>query len=332
MISLSYIIPVYNSEIYLERCVKSCMNQGLEENEYEILLCNDGSTDNSLAIAKDFSQKYSCVKVYSQKNAGAGMARNLGLRHAQGEYVMFVDSDDYLNAIDFNYFFHIAESKNLDLLRFAFKMYDSEGHYSICHMSQFNEEQIYTGAEAVVMDYTIGSACGTLFRRKFLIDMGFHFRVDMAHEDCEFMLRLLPQVKRMMVSSACLYTYCWNEGSTDRDHSPLKVMKSHRSDVVVAKSYLETAQSLPKTNPVSPYYKKKSNSLMTSFLLSLIRNRYGLSLADRKQLLEFAKGENVYPMKRYGTLSWKTSILQIFLNQEWMELLLMRLFGGKSSI
>lgn len=324
---LSIIVPVYNSSKYLKRCVESCFSQGFNSEEFEILLCNDGSIDNSLQIANDLQSKYNCIRVFSQENSGAGIARNLGLDYAYGKYVMFVDSDDYINSIDLRKFIQTAENNNLDVLRFAFKIYDKKGNYTITCESQFDVEHIYSGIDAVLMNYTIGSACGTLFKRDFLIESGIRFRGDMAHEDCEFMLRLIPKAKRLMVTSVCLYTYCWNENSTDRNKSATNIIRLKQSDIVVAKSYHDTADFFPDENPLNEFYHRKGNSLVVQFLISLIGNKSGLSLKNKMELIDFAKSKGVYPMEKFRTLSWKTTLLQIILNQSIIEKTLIRLFN-----
>lgn len=91
---ISIIIPIYNAEKYIKRCVSSVVDQSYEK--LEILLVNDGSTDNSLNISEAFTVKDNRIKVISQDNGGVSKARNTGLRLAKGEYVMFLDSDDYM--------------------------------------------------------------------------------------------------------------------------------------------------------------------------------------------------------------------------------------------
>ena len=118
MIRLSVIIPMWNAERYIERCVSSCYRQGLEEEEFEILIANDGSTDGSVDIVKRLQNEHSNILLFSQENAGAGMARNLGLNHATGRYVMFVDSDDYLNPDTLKPILELAEEKDLDVCRY----------------------------------------------------------------------------------------------------------------------------------------------------------------------------------------------------------------------
>ena len=95
-IKLSIIVPVYNVEKYLERCINSLINQDLCRNEYEIIIVNDGSTDYSGDIAKAIQSKVENIHLYEQVNGGLSAARNTGLKYACGKYVIFVDSDDYL--------------------------------------------------------------------------------------------------------------------------------------------------------------------------------------------------------------------------------------------
>ena len=95
MIKISVIVPVYNTEKYLERCIKSIINQSLTD--IEIIVINDGSTDNSEQILKNFACKDSRIRIINQKNAGLSITRNNGLQIASGEYISFIDSDDYIH-------------------------------------------------------------------------------------------------------------------------------------------------------------------------------------------------------------------------------------------
>ena len=96
MVKLSIIIPVYNTEEYLPRCLNSCLEQDLLANEYEIIAINDGSSDNSLQILNAYALKYPNIRVINQENRGLGATRNRGLNLAIGEYIWFVDSDDWV--------------------------------------------------------------------------------------------------------------------------------------------------------------------------------------------------------------------------------------------
>lgn len=93
---LSIVIPVFNVADYINKCVESCYNQDVPKDQYEIILVNDGSTDNSLELCKRLQEKYNDLKIISQENKGLSGARNTGLKHAFGTYVWFVDSDDWI--------------------------------------------------------------------------------------------------------------------------------------------------------------------------------------------------------------------------------------------
>ena len=96
MILLSIIIPVYNVELFVEKCIRSCETQDINKDEYEIIVVNDGSTDNSLNIVNDLARRFPNIRVFSQSNAGLSAARNKGIQNALGDYIMFVDSDDWI--------------------------------------------------------------------------------------------------------------------------------------------------------------------------------------------------------------------------------------------
>ena len=93
---LSIIIPIYNVEQYIEKCILSCERQNIEKSDYEIICINDGSTDRSEEIVKALKNNYNNIVALSQKNKGVSCARNLGLEKARGEYIWFVDGDDFV--------------------------------------------------------------------------------------------------------------------------------------------------------------------------------------------------------------------------------------------
>ena len=95
-LKLSIIIPVYNVEKYIEVCIESLYKQNISEDEFEVILINDGSTDNSLSILQRFEIQHTNITVISQRNQGLSVTRNNGIKAAKGEYILFVDSDDLI--------------------------------------------------------------------------------------------------------------------------------------------------------------------------------------------------------------------------------------------
>ena len=120
MKQLSVIVPCYNVEGYLERCLTSLVHQNIDADAYEVLLIDDGSTDGTAAICDRYAAQYPQVQAIHQANAGQGAARNTGLDLAQGKYVWFVDSDDFVTENCFQQLLTISESNDLDILFFDF--------------------------------------------------------------------------------------------------------------------------------------------------------------------------------------------------------------------
>ena len=98
-IQLSIIVPVYNVQDYIERCLTSIINSDLERIQYEIIVVNDGTKDGSMLVVNDYLKKYEHIKVFEQENQGLSSARNTGMAHAVGKYIWFVDSDDYIDSM-----------------------------------------------------------------------------------------------------------------------------------------------------------------------------------------------------------------------------------------
>ena len=112
-IKLSIIVPVYNSEKFLNKCINSLINQTIKN--IEIILINDGSSDNSLNICNEFAKKDSRIKVFSQENSGQATARNVGLDNATGEYITFTDADDWVDPDYYEKLLNTALNHNADV-------------------------------------------------------------------------------------------------------------------------------------------------------------------------------------------------------------------------
>ena len=116
---LSIIVPVYNVADYLPKCLDSLLAQDLPQNEYEIIVVNDGSTDNSGNIAQQYADKYANITLINQANQGLSGARNTGIKCAKGDYIQFVDSDDYVDIHLFERLQHIIEQYDPDIIKIS---------------------------------------------------------------------------------------------------------------------------------------------------------------------------------------------------------------------
>ena len=118
---LTILISLYNKEKYIERCLKSLIEQDVSPNMYEIIIVDDGSKDSGGLIVQNYAKKHQNIKLISQLNQGASAARNRGLEAASGDYLYFLDADDYLNTNVLNYLLELGEQNDLEILEFNTK-------------------------------------------------------------------------------------------------------------------------------------------------------------------------------------------------------------------
>lgn len=123
-ILISVIIPIYNAELYLQKCLDSVVNQTLKD--IEVICVDDGSTDNSVDIIKKYMMSDSRIKLFQQSNKGAGAARNYGLKYAIGKYVHFLDSDDWLDLSAYEKTHNVIEETKSDICIFLYTRYDNK--------------------------------------------------------------------------------------------------------------------------------------------------------------------------------------------------------------
>ena len=140
MPKISIIIPVYNAEQYLEECLLSISQQTFTD--FEILAINDGSTDRSLEILKKYQEKEPRLKVFSQVNKGVSAARNLGLDNAKGDYITFVDADDWLHPETIEKYIEIAEKENSDIVISQFLTKKSSEKQASSCIKSFDRKEI----------------------------------------------------------------------------------------------------------------------------------------------------------------------------------------------
>ncbi len=214
---LSLIIPVYNVEKYVAKCIESCINQSLSSSDYEIIIINDGSTDNSLEIVNTIAEKHDNITVFSQKNSGLSLARNKGLVLAQGEYVWFIDSDDWIEA---NCLESIIKRLNgIDVLALEFnETYDD--------ISKNNKVFPITisgnsGIDLLKDSFTI-PAQFYIYRKSFLNENNLFFVPGIFHEDFEFTPRMLYSAKNIAVYEKQVYFYYQRAGSITTSVNPKK--------------------------------------------------------------------------------------------------------------
>lgn len=223
MKKLSIIVPVFNTAKYVERTIESILDQGLDENQYEILIINDGSTDNSLEICNKY-RTLSNVEIISQENKGVSSARNLGIQKSSGDYVYFVDSDDILAKNGLNYVISNFELSRYDIIRIWTKI--------IYNKEQFiTEEEIHghKNFEGNGIDYIAefgleASCYSMIFKKDFLINHDISFQPIIMGEDYLFSSSALLANPQVLSTTCRIYNYIIRQGSamTNKNNDHLK--------------------------------------------------------------------------------------------------------------
>lgn len=222
--TVSVIVPVYNVEPYLPRCIESLLAQTYTA--LEILLINDGSTDHSGTICDEYAAKDSRLKVIHKENGGVSSARNLGLKNAAGDYIGFLDSDDYVAPTIFETLVKQLEATAAHISVCGFANEETPGNFTPYFKGEKktycfdNSEQI---ANLLQNQYYSCSCCDKLFCREVL--NGITFDKTITHyEDLLFLYEAMKRSSKLVFSPEPLYYYCTNEGSASTGRFSDKMM------------------------------------------------------------------------------------------------------------
>ena len=212
MPKVSIIVPIYNTEDYLEKCLNSLINQTLEE--IEIILIDDGSTDNSLSIAKNFQQKDSRIKIIEQENKKQGAARNAGMKIATGEYIGFVDSDDWVDLDYYEKLFNSAKKYNSDI---ALATNVRIGHGKTKYRLNLTKEKFLTTLQDKCdIQHQAKNPCPTnkIYRRTMLEKNNIMWPENVYYEDKLFTIQAIYYANGIVTVPNTFYYYYRNPRST----------------------------------------------------------------------------------------------------------------------
>lgn len=245
---VSVVLPIYNVEMYLERCIESIVNQTYKN--LEIILVDDGSPDHCPQICDEWGKKDSRVRVVHKVNAGLGMARNTGIEHATGKYICFFDSDDYVKTDTIEKIVGLAEKVNADIVTFGYSNVDNNGLVKNEYVPSTVKE-IFRGKEVQeeflpdmlaerkesVNKRLHMSAWASLYSMKLIKESGWKFvsEREIIAEDVYSLLVLYKSVQCVAVLSEALYFYCDNGASLTHTYRKDRYKK-------IEKFYIETTQ------------------------------------------------------------------------------------------
>lgn len=236
---VSVVLPIYNVEKYLDRCLSSVVNQTYQN--LEIILVDDESPDSCPELCEQWAQKDSRIKVVHKKNAGLGMARNTGIENATGQYICFFDSDDYIEPDTVEKCYTLAMQTHADVVSYGFYKVDSRGTVVSTHIPNC-EKTLFSGREIVEeflpdllsADPVTGrsselwlSACGALYSLELINKTGWRFVSErqIISEDVYSLMEFYSHVKKAAVLKEAFYYYCENGSSLTHTYRPDRYQK-----------------------------------------------------------------------------------------------------------
>ena len=272
MIKLSIIIPCYNVEDYLAKCIDSVIDNKLDD--YEVILVNDGSKDSTLNICNEYKKKYpKLIKVIDKENGGLSDARNVGLENSKGEYVTFLDSDDYVDKKMYKTMLDKAYKEDFDMVCCGVKMIYSD-HTLNVGMGFNNDLKSQEDIKKQMYDF-YPAACNKIYKKSKL-DL-IRFRKGIAYEDVEFIYRLLPNLDSIGIVDGYSYNYIQREGS---------ITYTYNEKIYDLVNNFDSVFKYYKDNNIYDEYKEELEYVYVRYLYATFIKR----LAKTNNKVEFKKG------------------------------------------
>lgn len=315
MIKLSIIVPIYGVEQYLRKCVDSLLAQDLPSSDYEIILVDDESPDACPQICDEYADAHKNIRVIHRMNGGLSAARNSGLEIAQGEYIMFVDSDDYIEPNVLGRLIEQLERGHLDVLRYDFRNINEK--YEEFHPNKDPKRDVdfsdsVTDGETFLNE-RLGPGCYAwqfILRRDLIVSTLYTihhtpkngdclFTPGIYFEDTEWTPRMLLRAKRVASTPMVVYNYLWRTGSITLPTDPIKREKVLEDKIRLIRGFKEQYKLVK--DPIWFTWMTSSTAMGVLGMLTKMPS------AERKPYLQELKSLNIFPLytKKEKMLSHK---------------------------
>lgn len=303
---LSIIIPVYNIELYIDDCIKSCITQNINSQDYEIIIVNDGSSDDSLKVVQRYQQYNSNITIINKINGGLSSARNAGLNVAQGKYIWFIDGDDVISNNCIKDLLSYIQNQDLDILFINYSRIHETAEINNTTLSAYDfNNGILSGCDffknrqgdfLMVWRY--------IFKKSIFSDHGLRFYEGIIHEDVEFTHKAIYYAKRIGICYSVIYYY-----RTLRKGSIMSDKKTTLEKNSILK-IIHSIQSFRDNNVDDTQYKK----LLDNYLLQIVANYIAYrekvyNITGSRDLLDIKKSLNI----RYKNIINTKKKIQLFM-------------------
>lgn len=288
MLRLSFIVPFYGVEKYIEECIRSLYDQDIPQEEYEVICVDDCSPDGSRAVVERLQKEYSTLRLLTHtENKRQGGARNTGMQEAKGRYIWFVDSDDYIKSNCLKGFLELAEREDLDILDFDFDADFTKQHFRK-NVEPF-EMGVCTGTEYVFnaehkgrWSWRCSCVWGGLIKRELISDM--RFREKVQYEDNDYALEMYAKAKRLRHIPNQSYYYRVVGGSTVHREITLRDVTYN---IELLKAY---AVMYERVNAIDTRWGGGVEELMRYVSVQVVRQLEAISLEEREKFYKTKMG------------------------------------------
>lgn len=282
----SIIIPIYNTEKYLSRCIESILSQSIQD--FELILVNDGSTDSSGRVCDIYVNQDDRIRVFHKTNEGVSVARNVGLEYAIGEWVVFIDSDDWvesnwLDVLTTNY-----NTEKVDLYAYGLRKLNDQQVLSIQKLPQL----IINNVDFIKSTYYNFSGCAYLFKRSIIEKYNIKFPVGLRFsEDQDFLLKYISKCDNILLINEILYNYYIYSTSTVGQN--ISTFSWAESNLVVANDFLRFCK---KNDVPETFYEYPVKRLYEAFFIYYYDlKKINVTEAHSRYLKEYKITINLYP-------------------------------------
>ncbi len=293
---LSVIVPVYNVKAYLERCVESLLRQDLDRTDYEIILVDDGSTDGGGALCDELAAREPNIRAIHKENGGLSSARNAGIAVAGGDYIQFVDSDDYLMPRVLKGLREQIERQDLDIFRYNYQNVNEAGE--VFEPNKASKPFVNYSSEVcngvAFLAERLGFACYAwqfIVRSDLLKNGKGTFTEGIYFEDVDWTPRILLQAQRVASTETMVYNYLFRTGSITRTPDPAKQKKKLNDRLRLIDS-LQT-QSRQVSDPV--WFK----GMISQIAISILGEAGQGFFPERHAIIRTLRHKRVFPLSTF---------------------------------
>lgn len=317
MTELSFVIPAYNVEKYIERCLNSIYSQDVEESRYEVIVIDDGSTDSTVHLLREIQKEHENMQVVSQKNQGPSTARNKGIALSKGKFIWFVDSDDHIAEGSVTSLLSHVPDSDIDILYFTYNEVSMNGSIKQGPKQPVAKNILMSGKRALAEGFYPTSVWLALWNREYLNSLSLQFNTEIMYaEDSLFSFQALVQSHNVMFVDDAYYVYERREGSSTTKTGKEKLLKQKTSDIIVAKFIMDMSEEYrEKDQELADMIACHSRKMTFGLLFEILKNRRTWKkLGISQSLIRIMEKYEMYPLRKpYGSL--KKRIISQLLNQ-----------------